>query len=712
MRSCVKSLVAIVALAVCVAVVPVAAQDAGRPQELIDAERMAAAGEWDQIGVVLTSLIQRLDALPRDARTGRLLIEAYERRALARLQTGDRTNAAIDFTALLQIDPNHTFAAPSPALQSLFDQTRASTLASLDLTIKPGDATLVLEKDGANRDSLPAARMGTQWLTAGSYRLIVRKLGYESRTETLDLKPGVVQRLPVELRRTSAVVFIRTIPSGVKVHIDGELRGTTVADPNGDIRSQTLTIEGLVPRPTPYQLRAEKDCFVPDTSELRVPPLEVWKEGPSTDPLAWDPDRRYDQVALRPAFGTIDVAADQAAAIVLIDGQRRGTAGKPITDVCQGEHSLQVQTATGQFSQRVRVEVDKQVRVQANLIPTYGVAGAGRANDASGAPPNLAGVIETLPAKNVKFVRTELSDAELGSLTTLTGEDLRRAADGVIQRTDTQGIATVARVAPDAEGRDVELRLFVAGASKPDVLRFSLQDRGLQQVTALIDAQVPVVTPSLGIDVVDIMRIDGAVVASVDPSGPAAGRVVPGDVIVGVGVSGVSNAASLTSVIEKASEPTVNLRIRDKPGPVSVAVQRQPTVVSMYDARPFNAMIAELNARIARQLTRGDASSAEEQRRIDGMRLNLGVALMAVGNYEAAQQTLGQVRLDGRRGVSKGTVDYLRAICFKQLGQLDQARTLFEAAAKEPDARLNEGGPAVSYLANEQLLGLKPGAQK
>ena len=42
-------------------VVPVAGQDAERPQELIAAERLAAAGEWDQIIVSLTQLIQRLE---------------------------------------------------------------------------------------------------------------------------------------------------------------------------------------------------------------------------------------------------------------------------------------------------------------------------------------------------------------------------------------------------------------------------------------------------------------------------------------------------------------------------------------------------------------------------------------------------------------------------------------------------------------------------
>ena len=99
-------------------------QEPGQPQELIDAERLAAAGDWDQAVETLTRLIQRVESGPRDADSARLLITAYERRALARLQTGDRSNAAIDLTALLQIDPNYAFVAPSPGIRTFFDDTR------------------------------------------------------------------------------------------------------------------------------------------------------------------------------------------------------------------------------------------------------------------------------------------------------------------------------------------------------------------------------------------------------------------------------------------------------------------------------------------------------------------------------------------------------------------------------------------------------------
>jgi Tfp pilus assembly protein PilF len=704
--------VAASALAVSANVVPVAAQEVERPQELIDADRLGAAGEWDQINVLLTSLIQRLDTMPRDTRSGRLLVEAYEKRALARLQTGDRANATIDFTALLQIDPNHAFAA-SPGIASLFEQTRKSTLASLDLAVSPSDATLVLEKDGAPiPEGSPAVRIGPQWLTAGSYRVTARTLGYESRTEAVELRPGTALRLPVELRRTSAVLFVRTIPFGVSVHVDGELKGTTQAATDGGERSQTLTIEGLVPRSTPYRLRLEKDCFVPAASEVLVPPLETWKGMADPDRLPWDPDRSYDPVSLRRAFGTIDVTADQAEAVVSIDGERRGTAGKPITDVCHGDHSVDVRSPTGQFSDRVRVEFDKEVRLQARLVPTYGLVRAAAVNGGGGPQGGLDTVMQALRTDNLRFVSTEISDAERASLTSATGDNLRRAADGVIQRLDTQGIAIVARVPADAEGRDVELRLFARGSSRPDVLRFSLQGSSLQRALATLETQVSVVKATIGIVAVDVMRIDGAVVTSVDPRGPSAGLVMPGDVIVGVGASLVANAASLGAALEKTSDAMVSVRLRDKPAPVTVVVERQPNVVSIYESRPFNILITELNARLARQQLRGGAASADEQPLTEGIRLNLAAALMAVGDYSAAQQTLAQVRLESRHGISKGTVDYLKAICHRQLGQLAEARALFEAASQEQDALLTEHGPAVSDLAREELLALGAAARE
>src|SRR5262245_40383829 len=411
---------ALLALAIVTTIAgPVAGQDAERPEELIAAERLAATGDWDQIIISLTQLIQRLEATPRDARSAKLLIEAYEKRALARLQTGERSNATIDFTALLQIDPNYAFAAPSPGIMNVFEETRKSTLASLEMTVTPEDAIVALVKDGATSPEA-IARIGSQWLTAGSYRINARKTGYEARTEQVELQPGKAQRLPIELRRTSAVLFVRTIPTGVSVRVDGELKGTTQAAPDGDPRSQMLIVEGLVPRATPYRIQMEKDCFVSATAELLVPPLEIWKGVAAPDPLAWDPDRYYDQVSLRRAFGTIAVTADQANAVVSIDGDRRGTTGTPIRDVCRGDHSLDVRSPAGQFSQRVRVELDEEARVQARLIPTYGIANAAVQKGSPGVQGDLAAVVKAVRTNDFNLVPVELAEGDMASLVSAT----------------------------------------------------------------------------------------------------------------------------------------------------------------------------------------------------------------------------------------------------------------------------------------------------
>ena len=695
-----------VVLAIFAIVVPVAGQEAERAQDLIEADRLTAAGEWDQVIVLLTQLIQRLDAAPRDARSGKLLIEAYEKRALARLQTGDRSNATIDFTALLQIDPNYVFAAPSPGIMTVFEEIRKSALASLEVVVTPDDAIVVLETDGATSPET-AVRIGSQWLTAGSYRITARKLGYETRTEQVELRPGRAQRLPIELRRTSAVLFIRTIPTGVSVRVDGELKGTTQVAPDGDPRSQTLTIDGLVPRATPYRLQMEKDCFVSTTAELMVPRLEIWKGVAAPDPLVWDPDRYYDQVSLRRAFGTIEVTADQSNAVVSIDGEQRGTAGKPIRDICQGDHSVDVRSPAGQFSQRVRVGLDEDVRVQARLIPTYGIVNAAVRNGSTRVQGDLAAVVKALRTSNFNLVPIELAEGDVVSLVSATGDGLRAATDRLLQRFDTQGIATLASVAPDSAGHDVELRLLARGSSQPDVLRFSLQNESsLKRAVATLDYQVPVVRPSIGIDAVDVIRVDGAVVTSVDPSGPSAKTTAPGDVIVSVGGASIADVTSLMAALAKTTDATVSVRLRDKPAAITVAVERRPNVVSMYESRPFNVAITELNARLARQQPPDGAASVEEQRIDQGIRLNLATALMAVGNYSAAQQILADVRLESRRGISNGTVDYLRAVCYKQLKQLADARKLFEAASQDQGALLTEFGPLISYLATEELSAL------
>jgi hypothetical protein len=243
-------------------------------------------------------------------------------------------------------------------------------------------------------------------------------------------------------------------------------------------------------------------------------------------------------------------------------------------------------------------------------------------------------------------------------------------------------------------------------------LRFSLQNESsVRRVLASLDYQLEVVGSSIGLEAVDVMRVEGAVVTQVDPNGPSAKAIVPGDVIVSIGGTTIADVTGLAGALAKTTEATVSVRLRDKAAPVPIAVERRPTIVSLYESRPFNVVITEFNARLARQQLPSGASLAEQ--RVDqGIRLNLAAAWMAVGNYSAAQQMLAEIRLENRRGISKGTVDYLRGLCYKQLKQLAEARTLFEAASQDQDALLTEHGPAISYLAKEELQTLGAAARE
>jgi len=679
------------------------AQTASDPR-LLEAERLTAQGEWDRAIETLTGLIQQIGAVPIGAESRTTLVAAYEKRALAYLQVGHQPDARVDFAALLQLEPNHAISGPSPGIIGFFEDTRKSTLAVLDLAIAPNDATISLEGEKLpippSSTSPAVVNQGRQWLPAGHYRLTVRRPGYEGVSQDVELVPGRAQSVPINLRRTSAVLFIRTVPAGVHVLIDGAERGVTQADSAGSERSQMLAIEGLESRSMPYRVRFEKTCYVPAAETFTVLALDAPDRTTGSDPSNVGPDRHYDGISLRRSFGTLDVAADQPDAVVFIDGESRGKAGQPITDICSGEHAIDIRAATGRFFQRVQIEFEKTATVKGTLLPTFALRYL-PAQDAQGADPKeVARSIDLLRTKNLRLMTVDSPVAARGS--TVSTEVLLTEANTLMQQFDTQGIAVVTRVPPAADGDDLELTLLARGSSRPDVLRWSARSQtSVQRVIDRLDLQIPVVRMSLGVDAVDVLRMEGAVVSAVDPTGPSNGLIAAGDVIVGVGTSSISTVQDLVTVLSTMADATATVRLRDKSSPVTVPLARVPAVVNVRDDLPFNVVATELRARLARQqMVR---SVSPDDIRPQGIRLNIGVALMALGNCELALQMFSEVKLENRRGVSRGTLEYLKGMCSKQLGQLPEARAHFERASQEPDAVLTDGGPTISYLALLEL---------
>jgi len=112
----------------------------------------------------------------------------------------------------------------------------------------------------------------------------------------------------------------------------------------------------------------------------------------------------------------------------------------------------------------------------------------------------------------------------------------------------------------------------------------------------------------------------------------------------------------------------------------------------------FNNLVIVLRARLAQ--SPGGASDPV-------VRLNLAVALMRLGNFEAARTELSKVQLTAGPGVSNGTVQYLSGLCYEALGQTAEAQQAWRAASTDADSLLTEDGPFVKELAEAKLAGTK-----
>ena len=675
---------------------------------MAEVERLSAEGQWDRAIELLTQIIEQRAAAPPDPAGTAVLVSAYEKRALARLQTGNETSARSDFAALLQIDSNHALASVTPRTAALFAQVRKATLGVLELAFKPADASVTIEGPNAGLEATMPQSTGSvaHWLRPGDYRVSVSRPGFETVTHAFMAAPGSTERRAIALRRTSAALFITSTPAGVRVLIDGEVRGTTQPGADGQ-RSARLVIDGLEPRDLPYKVRFEKECFVPVADTFRVESLEAYVGTAGPDPTEPGADRVYDAV-LTPAFGTLQVGADQPDAVVWIDGERRAAAAGPVTDICQGRREVEVRAAAGRFTQTVAVEYQKTTTLKARLVPTFAiVAGAAGGPDADLTTRLTRAFASSSAIRLIAAEPAAVRELNLPADWWSRQESRSAVSKQIAERLDVQGVALASRISPDASGNDVELEWIAAGASRPDAVRVTLEDGGrMAGLMERIDASVAVTRPSIGVDVVDVQRVEGAVVSAVDESGPAQGLIVPGDVIVGINASPVSNATQFVTATQSAGGGEVNVQVRsarqpDRASIVPVKIVNAPILLSMrHPGFLFNEAVVELRATLGRMRSAGAQADPQVQ---SAARLNLTAALMAIGDWNAAQTELNAVQLPATGRISAGTVDYLRGLVARQLGREADARAHFQHAVQDAHAMLTEHGPLISYLAKSEL---------
>src|SRR5690606_38387163 len=124
--------------------------------------------------------------------------------------------------SLLGLEPGFTLASDvSPRVVALLDEVRVATVGTVELSLDPGDAQLVV--DGVPRQygdgRLPVA--------AGAHTLRVSRIGYRAIDQPVTVMAGQTLPLRIALERTSSVVTLTTSPPGVEVFVNGVSKGRT-----------------------------------------------------------------------------------------------------------------------------------------------------------------------------------------------------------------------------------------------------------------------------------------------------------------------------------------------------------------------------------------------------------------------------------------------------------------------------------------------------
>ena len=659
----------------------------------------------------LDSAIGAIEARPTpEAR--RLLPAAYEMRARSLMGVGKENEARADFTSLLKVEPGYVLTGSvSPRILTLYDEITKATITQLQLNITPADAEVTLD---GNR--IPAT--GTMPIAVGDHTLSVSRIGYRATSHPFTAVAGamtVVDSLALE--RIATVFRFVTAPAGVEIVIDGISHGTTKPGPppaeyaeraakSGIAAAELSAVLTVTELPIgAHRIEFKKDCFV--RSERRQ----------TVEQLA---DYVLDPVKLEPAVATVSVTSNQPGTLVLVDGLQRGVAPMTISDVCEGQHLVELKSASGRYFQRIEARTGQKINVEGTLRPAFAIVSA---SGPAALNTDLRAVIEKqfTSSQSVTMFAPSADEAAKALATDKLPQDwlafdankrpLGTAAEVAMAMRgelstrlsrvfDAQGIASVTVPNPANRNRLV-VSLLASGSGDPDVIEVDLDSPDRAQAVGRLDRGLTFFKPSLGLTVVDVADMEGPVVVAVDPNGSGAkAGIQPGEVVLRANSQPVADAGALNQLLAgRKADEDLTIDLKDKAGApkkADVKVLMTPRLIGMNDqSLLINKILVDLRGRLQSQ---GDPLTDSV------MRLNMAVALARVGNWSDARIELQRVKLNDGPGVSNGTVHYLLGLVAERMGNAAEAEASFRAAAATT-ALITEDGLPVKDLAEARLQG-------
>jgi tetratricopeptide (TPR) repeat protein len=660
-------------------------EQVGRADQLAEAKILLEAADYEGAQRELDRLIARFGDSPETAAD---LDNALELRAAVRFSLNDSAGAQADFQALLTRNPDYAPSSPimSPRILAFFDEVRRLTTARMRIVPNPPDAEVRIDSGKAS------SRSEFVPVLAGAHRVTVERPGYETLSLEIDAPAGSSQETPIILRRIAAVVTLVTAPTGAEVYVQGsgdtspQRKGLT--PDNGVLRLVDL-------KPGRYVAEFRKPCYASKQVSLDIEELK---------------DYDFNPIGLDPATGVIAVESTTPGTAVLLDGKASGNAPVRLADVCEGVHQVELRSQYGRYATRVELHPQDVMAVRGLIKPAFGLMAVG--SNSSNVPTNqlLADVERALGSvQSVSFFTPSKEDlgrvsaieapvslftqAAQGTETQRQRSEWSSRAAGLLE---SQGVAVMIPTEPSA--RSVRISLFFRGSGDADNVEFSLRDQGsIQKAVRTLNTSIEVLRFTTGVVAIDVLDQQGPVVGAVETSETSG--IARGDVIMSAGDRPVRTVADfLKAVSDRHAAGVVPVEVRDGTGVVKqlqLKIRPQTRVISFDDhALPFNKLAVDFGLQSATATEVGEKAAA---------RLNLAVALMRLGDMEAAARELTNVSLPSGSGVSQGTVEYLLGVCYEALGRRAESEQAWKRASTHAGSELTEDGPTIKELLDRKL---------
>ncbi len=612
-------------------------------------------------------------------------------------------------------------AAPPPEPPPTEEDTAGSESAEEepalegDVVDESADAA---PEDGAEPEPEPFVPPEPTAMLVGDYLAQVSRPGYLPTTAAFAIAGGRDLEVEVELERDSAVVRLRTAPTGAAVLVDGIERGLTegqaepwfrpegaAADHPPEDFSRELWLDDLPAGR--YRIDIEKDGFRSFRTSLQLPDLVDYDLPP---------------IVLEREEAVIGLVGLTEGASVLGNGRvlrPDWSRSPPQVRLPPGAYDLSVTHGTlGYFETSVVTEDRRRIDIDIQLRPALAYLGVLGDDPAGVRAVELA--LDALRGAGTYTVLDRGAEgtgllAELGveADTLRTRNTAQRNLDWAAIQEQVQArlpaALYVAAVLNDdlvADAVDLWWWPAVPGPPTPDVRTLRIENRrleqgALQRVAAALAPDLGRRTPRFGATLLDSLAGGVPIVATVEPGGPAAAaELAPGMEVVTIAGEPASSTIQLTNAVERLEAgDAIELVTRGEDGVTVRSVEPEWgwTLLDAFDPDSLRSAVA---ARLHQELER----TGDIPRWL--LELDLANLLLAGGDPAEAVRQLRTIEAPGRSGLGRDTVQYMLGLALTILAEEGQdeyrprARAVFEALASTERGRLGaDAGPKIALRA-------------